>query len=248
MGDYDKTLTVLKDGKVTDLTPKELQRIQEYKDSGLPGIASVTDVGVTKALDLYLGGKTYHEIAKILNIKKDILLYLAQKFKWYETKMEQLEILDANLKERILHAKLVNQDFVLQIQQFYLQKIGRKINRYLATGDEEIAAKIDSKDIDRYQKAVELMDKLTTEKTLNPRGPAIGLNLGDGGVDIRRVGENDITITPRNKTVGEMLNELANTKRKEEAGPKKDSYDIVLEESKNTETEETEGNKDEEEN
>jgi len=158
--------------------------------------------------------------------------------------MEQLEILDANLKERILHANLVNQDFVLQIQQFFLHKIGRKINRYLATGDETIAAKIDSKDIDRYQKAVELLDKLTTDKKLNPRNPSVGFNLGEGGVDVKRVGENEITITPRNKTVGEMLNELANTKRKEEAP--KDSYDIVMEESKNEETEQKEEKEDEE--
>ena len=242
MGTKESALTVLRDGKVTDLTPKELQQIEKYKEAGFPGVATISDVGLTKALDLYLGGKTYHEVGRILSIKKEIILYYAQKFKWYDTKMDHLEMLDANLKERILHANMVNQDFVLQIQQFFLAKIGKKMNRYLATGDDEIAAKIDGRDIDRYQKAVELLDKLTTQKNVNARNPSVGLNLGEGGVDIKRVGENEITITPRNKTVGEMLNELANTKRKEENQPQKDGYDIIMEEAKNTETEKEEDN------
>lgn len=237
---YDNSITVLKDGKETDITPKELQQIEKFKEAGLPGIATIGDVALTKALDLYLSGKTYHEVGKTLTVKKDIVLYLAQKFNWYDTKMEHLQILDATLKERILHAKLVNQDFLLQIQQFFLHKIGRKMTRYMATGDEEIANKVDGKDIDRYNKAVELLDKISSEKTpTNSRGPAVGLNLGDTGIDIKRVNENEITITPRNKTVGEMLNELANLKRKEEkedSETKKNSYDIN-QESNETKTE-----------
>lgn len=228
---YDSTLTVLENGKVTDLTPKELQQIETFKESGLPGITTVNDVVLTKALDLYLGGKTYHEVCRILSVKKEVILYLGQKFNWYGTKMEQLEILDATLKERILHAKLVNQDFVLQIQQFFLAKIGRKINKYLATGDEEWANKVDGKDIDRYNKAVELLDKLTTERVpMNARTPAVGLNLGEG-MSIKKVGENEVIITPRNKTAAEMLNELANLKRKEDKESENAFNDIKDEES-----------------
>ena len=160
---YDGTLTQLENGKTTDITPKELQAIEVFKEAGMPGVASLGDIKMTKALDLYLSGKTYHEVASILTVKKDIVLYLAQKFNWYDTKINHLEILDASLKERILHAKLVNQDFVLQIQQFYLHKIGRKINKFMATNDEEVANSIDGKDIDRYTKTVELLQKMNLE-------------------------------------------------------------------------------------
>lgn len=236
MDERSNTLTVLDNGKTTDITPKELEVMNKYKESGLPGITSLSDVGVTKAIDMYMGGKTYHEISKILGVKKEIVLYLAHKFNWYGTKMEHLEILDANLKERILHANLVNQDFMLQIQEFFKQKIGTKISRYFATNDDEIASKVDRKDIEMYYKAVELMSKLTTEKPAAGSRPAVGLNLGDG-VTVKKVGENEVVITPKARTTGEMLNELANLKRKEEDRPKakKDTYDIVLEESQNTE-------------
>lgn len=223
-------LTILDNGKETDIVPLELKRIEKFKEDGMPGLGAVVDVVLAKALDLYLGGKTYNEIAGTLKVKKDIVLFLAHKFNWYGTKMEHMQVLDANIKERLLHAKLVNQDFLLQIQQFFQQKIGKKISRYMATGDEEIANKVDGKDIDRFNKAVELLDKISSEKIpLNNKTPALGLNLGDGGVDIRRVNENEITITPRNKTVGEMLNELANIKRKEEEVSKNSVYDITKE-------------------
>jgi hypothetical protein len=238
MDDHPNTLTVLENGKTSDITSKEMQQVEKYKEAGLPGITSISDVGVAKAIDMYMGGKTYHEISKILGIKKDIILYLGHKFNWYGTKMEHLEILDANLKERILQANLVNQDFMLQIQEFFKQKIGSKMSRYFATGDDEISKSVDRKDIEMFFKAVELSNKLNEEKsTSRQRGPTVGLNLGDG-VSVKKVGDNEVVITPKAKTVGEMLNELANLKRKEEeSGNKKDTYDIIVEESKNTQEE-----------
>ena len=124
----DRGITSLNNSKETDITPKELQKVAEFKEAGMPGLATVAqnEVTLTKVLDLYLNGKTYSEISKIVGIKKDIVLYLAHKFNWYETKMNQLAILDANIKDRILQANLVNKDFVLQIQQFFLKKIGSR--------------------------------------------------------------------------------------------------------------------------
>jgi hypothetical protein len=210
------TKNLLDHKKETDLTSRELEIVQKFKDDGLPGIAAANEVVMTKALDLYLAGKTYLEICTITSSRKEVILYLAQKFNWYGTKMEFLEILNATIAERIMHAKLTNMDFVLQIQQFYKKKIGSRLTRYLASGDEEIANSINDKDIDRFAKYVDLMDKLTTEKgQMNPRGPAVGLNLGDG-VTITKVGD-EVTITPRNRTAGEMLSELANFKRAEES-------------------------------
>lgn len=234
---YDNTLTVLNNGQETDITPKELQAIEKFKEAGMPGLAALSETVMTKALDLFLSGKTYHEIAVTLSVKKDIILFLGQKFNWYDTKMQYLAILDATIKERILHSNLVNQDFLLQIQQFFHKKIGRKMTRFIATNDDEIANSVDKKDIEMYFKAVDLLNKITTEKVPINSRPTVGLNLGDG-VTVKKVGENEVMITPRNKTVGEMLNDLANMKREEE---KKASYDI------NTETEkpETEGKKNE---
>lgn len=214
----DRGITVLNSGKETDITPKELQKVQEFKEAGCPGLASVAqnEVALTKALDLYMNGKPYSEISKVVGIKKDIVLYLAHKFDWYGTKCEQLAILDANIKDRILQAKLVNQDFVLQIQQFFLKKIGSKMTRFMATGDDEIANSVDRKDLEFYMKSVDLLDRISTEKIPTNHRPTVGLNLGDG-VTVKKVGENEVEISPKQKTHADMLKEFADLKRSEEA-------------------------------
>jgi hypothetical protein len=224
-------ITVLDSGKETDITPKELTKVKEFEEAGRPGLASIAqnEIILTKALNLYMSGKTYTEIARTLSIKKEIVLFLGHKFDWYGTKLEHLIILDANIKDRILQARLMNQDFVLQIQQFFTKKIGRKMTKFHATGDEEIANSIDRKDIEMYMKSVDLLDKISSEKIPTNARPTVGLNLGDG-VTVKKIGENEVSITPRNKTVAEMLSDLANMKRSEEAGA---ANDIKGEDTKN---------------
>jgi hypothetical protein len=91
----DRGITILNSGKESDITPKELIKVQEFKEAGMPGLTKVAqnEVAMTKTLDLYMSGKTYGEIATIVGIKKDIVLYLAHKFDWYDTKMQQLKFL-----------------------------------------------------------------------------------------------------------------------------------------------------------
>jgi len=213
----DRGITVLNNSKETDITPKELVKIAEYKEAGLPGLHSVVQNEVTmiKAYELYMDGKTYAEISKIVGVKKDIILYLAHKYDWYNTKLEQYAILDANMKDRVLFSRLVNQDFTLQIQEFFKKKIGRKMTRFMASGDDEVANSVDRKDIEMYFKSVDLLEKLTTEKVPMNARPTVGLNLGDG-VTVKKIGENEVSITPKQKTAAEMLKDLANLKRAEE--------------------------------
>ena len=71
-------------------------------------------------------------------------------------------------------------------------------------------------------KSVDLLDKISTEKIPTNSRPTVGLNLGDG-VTVQKIGENEVSITPKQKTHQEMLKEFADLKRAEEA---KDSNDI----------------------
>jgi len=222
MSSDTSSITTLNSGKETDLTPQELLVVAKFKEDGKPGLFSVAqnEVTMTKALNLYISGKTYHEISMVVSTKKDIILYLAHKHDWYGTKMQHLAILDANIKERVLQADLMNQDFVLQIQQFFLKKIGRKMTRFMASEDEEIANSIDRKDVELYMKSVDLLKKMTTENIPAGSRPSVGLNMGEYGVNVRKVGENQVEITPRNKTNAQMLQELADIKRAEESSEK----------------------------
>ena len=232
----DSVITVLNNGKESDITPKELIKVTEFKEAGCPGLSTLVsnEVTLTKAYGLYMDGKTYHEIATITGVKKDVILYVAHKHDWFGTKMEHLAILDANIKDRILQAKLVDQDFVLQIKQFFIKKIGRKMTRFMASGDEETANAVNKSDIELYMKAVDLLDKISTEKVPTNSRPTVGLNLGDG-VTVRKIGENEVSITPKQKTHADMLKEFANMKRDEEA---KSTNDIKSEDTEtNTEQE-----------
>ena len=108
------------------------------------------------------------------------------------------------------------------------------MTRFMATGDDEIANSVDRKDLEFYMKSVDLLDRISTEKIPANHRPTVGLNLGDG-VTVRKVGENEVTITPKQKTHADMLKEFADLKRNEE----KSTNDITKEDPQtNTEKEE----------
>ena len=89
------------------------------------------------------------------------------------------------------------------------------MTRFMATGDDEIANSVDRKDLEFYMKSVDLLDRISTEKIPTNHRPTVGLNLGDG-VTVRKVGENEVQITPKQKTHADMLKEFADMKRTEE--------------------------------
>jgi antitoxin component of MazEF toxin-antitoxin module len=53
-------------------------------------------------------------------------------------------------------------------------------------------------------KSVDLLDRISSEKIPTNSRPTVGLNLGDG-VTVKKVGENEVTITPKQKTHADML-------------------------------------------
>lgn len=204
----------------TDLTSKDLEVVNEYMMAGMPGLMTIDDVKLARIMDMYLSGKTYRQIAMTMSVQKQVILYLSHKFNWFQLRQDYLEDLEANIRSRVLAAKIVNQDFLLQLQQMWQKKIGSKIDKYLATGNEDFANEIDLKEVDKYMKSIETMQKLNSEKIPGQQAPAVGLNLGDG-VTITKTGDNAVEITPKSKAIGDMLSQYANLRREEEKKPQK---------------------------
>lgn len=202
--------------KTTDFTDFEEKAIQEYEEAGLPGIASVEDSVLLNMMELYLGGKTYREISKITRRPKNVVLYLSKKFGWYPKRVEYLRDIQENVIQRTLEARLVGQDFLLQIKHFFERKIGKKITKYLESNSEADGDAIDLKEIDKYIKTFETIDNLSAFKRSKDSGsnPTVGLNVGDG-VTIKKTGENTVEVTPKQKAIGDMLKELADFRRDE---------------------------------
>lgn len=201
--------------KEYDFTEFDLKAIEQFESEGLPGVASIDDKAMINMMSLYLSGKTYREIARITRKKKMLVLYISKKFNWYAKKIEYLRDLEETMVQRTLEAKLMGHDFLLQVKHYFEKKIGSNITRYLATNDESFAEKIDLKEIDRYIKTFEALEKLSTIRSRSEKNsPSIGLNVGDG-VTITKKGDNSLEISPKQKAIGDVLKELADFRRKE---------------------------------
>lgn len=205
----------------TDLSQKDLEVIQKYQEAGLPGIASIDGDKMARILDMYLSGKTYRQIATIMAVQKQVVLYLSYKFNWFELRKDYLVDLETSIRARVMEAKIVNQDFLLQLQAMFQKKIGTNITKYLATDNVDFANAIDLKEVDKYLKTVDMLHRLGSEKGSGGNNtPAVGLNLGEG-VTIVKKGDNEVEITPKNKAIGDALKQFADFRRVEESKPKK---------------------------
>jgi len=223
----NKNLTTVDQSK-TDLSPKELVKVNEFIEAGMPGLDKIDEGKMRKIMDLYLSGKTYTDIATIVRTNKTLILYLSDKFNWPLMRHDYLVELETSMKGRILESKAASQDHMLRIIHMFEKRHGDKINQYLASGDEDIVKSIDLKEMDKYFKVVEMLHSMNADPKA-PKGPMVGINTGEG-VTIKKTGENSLEITPnsKDKTIGSMLKQFADSRRREQENsklPKK--HDIV---------------------
>lgn len=203
-------LTIVKD---TDLTDLELEKIRDYMAAGLPGIGDINDTQLYRMLDLYMSGSTYTQISITLQVKKIIVLYLAHINKWYQSKLEGLNEIQEKIKYRIFDSKLRNQDFRLLFIQAWQKRIGKQITKFLSTNDDEHMNGIDMKEVGQLMKVMEWVDSLDEPgKGSKGKSAAVNINIGNGA-SIEKTGENKLSITPSDPTIGDMLAQVANAQR-----------------------------------
>lgn len=209
----------------SDLTALDLAKIERFVANGSPGFNLSDEAKITQMMDLYLSGKTYSQIARITRCPKELVMVYSQRLNWYPLKLEYQEELMNSMRGRIVAAKMQSQDFLLQLSQMWQKKIGKKMDQYMSTGDESHADSISLKEIDKYLKTLETLNKLTAEG--GPKGdkPLVGVNVGDG-VSITKQQDGSVEITPKAKTIGSMLETLANQRREAEAAKQVKTSDI----------------------
>ena len=232
---------------LSDFTMKDLEVIDKFKEKGLLGLHTLKDTDVERCMALYLDGKSYREIARVTQIKKDVILYLAHKFSWWEMRKEYLDELQETLKQKVTESKLQSQAFFLHLVLAYQKKIGKNVDKYLKTDDESWHDKIDGKDLSSLVKIVELLHKLNAETYGTPEGDKslVAFNGMGEGVTITKTGANSVEITPKATQFQSKLKQFAELKRSQERAsqePPKPVHDIVIEE---TLTQKEEGNENE---
>lgn len=200
----------------TDLSDLDREKINAYMEAGLPGIYQIREDHIVKMLDLYLAGKPYTQISRVLKIDKTLIMYMSQKYNWFSARQGYHHELEATIRNRVIESKVTSQDFMLQLSHFFQKKLGKKISSYLATDNEEHANAIDSKDVAQFLKISETLERLSSEAALGrPVAPAVGLNVGDG-VTMTKNQDGSVDITPKTKTVSELLKQFADAQREAE--------------------------------
>lgn len=200
----------------TDLSDSDQQKVQAFMDQGLPGLYELKEDSVAKMLDMYLEGKPYTQISKVLRINKTLIMYMSHKYNWFIARREYHHELESTLRTRVVESKIISQDFLLQLTHLYRKKIGKCVDSYLGTDDESHANAIDPKDVDKLLKIMEMLQKLSADPAATkPLAPAVGLNLGDG-VTVSKNEDGTVDITPKQKTVADMLKQFADEARSKE--------------------------------
>lgn len=235
----DKQIAII---PYADFTTKDLETIKKFKEDGMLGLHTLVDTDMERCMALYIDGQSYRQIANITKIKKDVILFLAEKFSWWELRKEYLDELQATMKDKVIDSKIQTQQFLFDLISAYRKKIGKTVNRYLKTDNEEWMDKLDNKDMGVIFKCVELLEKLSSEN-FNPHSEKslVAFNGMGEGVTITKTGNNSVEITPKGPSpVSSKLKQFADMKRemeKENTSAPKPLHDITVEQS-STEKEE----------
>lgn len=200
----------------SDMTESDLIKVKTFMEEGMPGLANVTNAQLYRMYDMYLTGSTYSQISTMLGIKRTVILYLSHNSGWYDSKQEHMREIQESIKNRVAESKVKNKEFMLLLVQSFRKKIGHKLANFLATNDEQHMDDIDLKEIAQLMKAIEIVDGLNNEgKDSKGKTPAVGINVGDG-VTVEKTGENTISITPKEHSIGDMLKQHADSMREKE--------------------------------
>jgi hypothetical protein len=198
-----------------DFTEDEVEKINTYVSNGCVGLATLVkdEHKVNNLFALYMSGKTYTEISKISRVKKDMVLYMAAKMKWYEKRMEYLDDINSNITRKLTETRVESMNFISSLISMHHKYYGDAINQYLRTGDRDIIDGLDLKQLTQYFKSIEMLEKILNPTNVNRGGGAnTTVNINTPGGTVEQVDDKTIEITPGN--AGDALRALAELKDK----------------------------------
>lgn len=198
-----------------DFNDTEVERINTFVANGCHGLETLVkdEAKVNGLFGLYMAGKTYVEISKISKVKKDLVLYMAAKMKWYEKRMEYLEDIQSKMTKKMTSARVESLNFITGLISFHHKYYGDEIDKYIATGDRGIIDGLDLKALGQYFKSIEILEKLMNPANVNKgKGSGATININAAGSDIKQTDDNTLEITPGG--TGDILAALAALKDK----------------------------------
>jgi hypothetical protein len=196
-----------------DFTEEDVQRVNTFVSNGSVGLESIVkdEHKVNSLFGLYMAGKTYEEISKISRVKKDVVLYLSAKMKWYEKRMAYLEDIQRQMTKKLTHTRIESLNFISDLINCHHKYYGDEINKYLQTNDRTIIDNLDMKALGQYFKSIEILEKILNPTNTNRTGSGTTININAAGSKVD-ANNDSIEITPSN--TGDILKALANLKDK----------------------------------
>ena len=201
-----------------DFSPEEVASLQDYKKNGCPALVKKTEADFFQWFELYMSGKTYSEIAKITNTKRDLILYTSDKGNWHNKRMQYYSDLSDNMLQKCEASKIETLNTVTTMVSALNKYFGNKFDKFLKTKDETIIEELDTKLLAQYYKATEAIDKIIGGAVDNDGNgkPLVNITMTGGG-RVTQTGKNSVDIetegTMKEKEVGEILANLSKLKK-----------------------------------
>lgn len=180
----------------TDLTLVHSEDLQKFIEAGLPGISKVTESSMFQWFNLYISGKNYNEIAEICNSELVHILYIANKFNWFEKKMSHYNNIMTKLDSRVQATRLESAEFIMDVITFIHKKHGAKITEFLRTNNQELLKGISLSELDKYFKSIDALSKVLVEPPKMPaipNAPGVHIHLGDSKIERKEDGSIEIS-------------------------------------------------------
>lgn len=202
-----------------DFTDDEVERINKFVQNGCIGLETLVknEHKVNSLYALYMAGKTYTEISKVSRVKKDLVLYMSAKMRWYEKRMEYLDDIQRNISKELANTQIEGLNFISGLISMHHKYYGDKINEYLTTGDETIIENLDLKQLTHYFKSMDMLEKLLNPANVSRKGSSVNVNINTTGAEVKNVDENTIEVKPGNTaSILKSLAELKDKKKSED--------------------------------
>jgi hypothetical protein len=154
-----------------DFSQSEKDLLKSFKESGMPGISSVSHEMEQKLLALYMEGNTYEHIANKTRQKKVYILALSHKYKWFDKKLGEVSALADSLSGKKDIFFLQNEQFTMSLSDSIREYCSAKIKQFADSKDPAVLESLDHKLVGLYFKCLENLPgngagKKTDEKNI----------------------------------------------------------------------------------
>jgi hypothetical protein len=203
----------------------EIEILEKFKNDGCPGLTRVVDSDVFQWFELYMAGKTHIEISNLTNSSRDLILYISDKSKWHQKRLQYYTEINDHMLQKCNEAKVSSVNTVANMVTALNKYFGDKFDKYLQTKDETIIENLDTRLLAQYYKATESIDKLIIAAgdngdvgggTRGGRSTVVNVNMLGGG-KVTQTDDNTIEIDQSDdekaKITGEILAGLSKLKK-----------------------------------